>query len=116
MEHQVELYESIHTQFRRYLDEMPGMADAYNAMSSEAYKGGVLDSKTKRLMAMTAAVVAGCRGCILFQAKHAMDQGASAEEILESCAVAISLGGTMAAAETTRVVEYLEELGVLKAS
>ncbi|TVM17938.1 carboxymuconolactone decarboxylase family protein [Oceanidesulfovibrio indonesiensis] len=116
MERQVELYERIHVLFRRYLDEMPGMEDAYNAMASEAYKGGALDSKTKRLMAMTAAVVAGCRGCILFQAKHALDQGASAEEVLESCAVAISLGGTMAAAETTRVVEYLEETGALKPS
>ncbi|MFW5734219.1 MAG: carboxymuconolactone decarboxylase family protein [Oceanidesulfovibrio sp.] len=116
MESQVELYDRIHVLFRRYLDEMPGIEDAYDGMTSEAYKGGALDAKTKRLMAMTAAVVAGCRGCILFQAKHALDQGASAEEILESCAVAISLGGTMAAAETTRVVAYLEERGVLEPS
>jgi len=39
--------------------------------------------------------------------------GATAEEILEACAVAISLGGTMGTGETTRVVQYLEEEGLL---
>jgi hypothetical protein len=35
------------------------------------------------------------------------------EEILEACAVAISLGGTMGAGETTRVVQSLEEKGLM---
>jgi len=35
------------------------------------------------------------------------------DEILESCAVAISIGGTMATSETTRVMQYLEERGLL---
>jgi alkylhydroperoxidase/carboxymuconolactone decarboxylase family protein YurZ len=39
--------------------------------------------------------------------------GATAEEILEACAVAISLGGTMGAGDTTRVVQFLEEKGLL---
>lgn len=113
MENQMALHERIHELFARYLDAMPGLDEAYHAMTSEAYKGGALDGKTKRLMAMTAAIVAGCRGCILFQTGEALALGASADEILEACAVAISLGGTMAAAETTRVVAYLEERGVL---
>ncbi len=65
-------------------------------------------------MALVAALVSGCRGCILFQTQLAMDQGATVEQVLESCAVAISLGGTMAAGETTRVVRYLEEKGLLE--
>jgi alkylhydroperoxidase/carboxymuconolactone decarboxylase family protein YurZ len=40
--------------------------------------------------------------------------GATAEEILEACAVAISLGGTMGAGETTRVVKLLEEKELLE--
>jgi hypothetical protein len=40
--------------------------------------------------------------------------GATAEEVLEACAVAISLGGTMGAGETTRVVQFLQEKGLLE--
>ncbi|MGD8262712.1 MAG: hypothetical protein PVG70_04410 [Desulfobacterales bacterium] len=43
-----------------------------------------------------------------------MALGATAEEVLEACAVAISLGGTMGAGETTRVVQFLQEKGLLE--
>jgi alkylhydroperoxidase/carboxymuconolactone decarboxylase family protein YurZ len=49
----------------------------------------------------------------LYQTDLSLDQGASLEEIFEACAVAISLGGTMAAGETTRVVQYLHEKGLV---
>jgi hypothetical protein len=34
-------------------------------------------------------------------------------ELLETCAVSISIGGTMAAGETTRVVQFLDEKGLV---
>jgi alkylhydroperoxidase/carboxymuconolactone decarboxylase family protein YurZ len=49
----------------------------------------------------------------LYQTDLALEQGANIEEIFEACAVAISLGGTMAAGETTRVVQYLHEKGLV---
>jgi AhpD family alkylhydroperoxidase len=64
-------------------------------------------------MALSGALIHGCRACILFQAEHALSLGASVEEILEACSVAISLGGTMAAGETTRVVRFLQEKGLI---
>jgi alkylhydroperoxidase/carboxymuconolactone decarboxylase family protein YurZ len=64
-------------------------------------------------MALAGALTHGCRGCILFQLQHSLDLGASVDEIVETCGVAMSLGGTMAAAETTRVVAYLQEKGLL---
>lgn len=65
-----------------------------NDRSMEVYKDGALSGKTKRMMAMVAALVHGCRTCILFQTDWALKLGATVEEILEACAVAISLGGT----------------------
>jgi len=64
-------------------------------------------------MALVGALVHGCRACVLFQVNHALAAGATVEEILEACGVAISLGGTMGAGETTRVVEFLNEKGLL---
>lgn len=96
-----------------YKNCLPDVAKAYDELPMEVYKDGALTGKMKRLMALTGALVHGCRACILFQTDQALAAGATAEEILESCSVAVSLGGTMGAGETTRVVEYLDEKGLL---
>lgn len=67
----------------------------------------------KRLMALTGALVHGCRACIIFQTDEALKACATAEEILEACSVAVTLGGTMGAGETTRVVDFFDEKGLL---
>ena len=92
---------------------LPDVAKAYDELPMEVYKDGALPGKIKRLMALTGALVHGCRSCLLFQTDQALAAGATVEEILEACAVAVSLGGTMGAGETTRVVEFLHEKGLL---
>ena len=113
MESQTELKESIHELFATFKRIAPELGEAYDALPAEAYKGGALSGKVKRLMALSAALTHGCRGCITFQLQHALDLGATLEEVLEACGVAMSLGGTMAAAEATRVVGYLQERGMI---
>ena len=110
---QIELRDKIKEMFDKYREIMPDVARAYDELPTEVYKDGVLSGKIKRLMAIAAALVHGCRACILYQTELALDQGANVEEIFEACAVAISLGGTMAAGETTRVVQYLHEKGLV---
>ena len=111
MESSLELRKNHSVQFEKYKELMPEIGDAYDVLPDEVFKDGKLSGKIKRLMALTGALVHGCPACILFQTEKALDLGADVEEILESCAVAISLGGTMAAGETTRVVQVLTELG-----
>jgi AhpD family alkylhydroperoxidase len=113
MTQQKELINEIEQLWDTYQKCMPDVARAYDELPMEVYKNGVLSGKNKRLMAIVGALVHGCRACILYQTKEALTLGATAEEILEACAVAISLGGTMGAGETTRVVQYLEEEGLL---
>lgn len=112
-ESQAALREQIRGQWERYREMMPKISEAYDALPAEAYADGALSGKTKRLMAMTAAVVSGCRACILFQADEALKLGATGKEMLECIAVATSLGGTMAAGQSTRLIGFLEERGVL---
>ncbi len=111
MENQTKLLEAIHRQFESYKKLLPDVGEAYDHLPAEVYKDGAVSGKIKRLMALSAALTHGCRACILFQAEEAMKLGASVDEVLETCAVAISIGGTMAAGETTRVVQFLEEKG-----
>ncbi|MFC1859804.1 carboxymuconolactone decarboxylase family protein [Thermodesulfobacteriota bacterium] len=93
---------------------MPDVGHVFDELPMEVYKDGVLSGKIKRLMAVVGALVHGCKACILYQTEEALVLGATAEEILEACAVSISLGGTMGAGETTRVVQFLEEKGLLE--
>ena len=97
-----------------YGKHMPAVYGACDQLEKAVYEKGVLTCKAKRLMAVVGALVHGCRACILYQTEAALAEGATAEEILEACAVAASLGGTMGAGETTRVVALLQEKGLLK--
>lgn len=116
LEQQTELKETIGKDFDTYKRLLPDVARAYEELPAEVYKDGVLPGKIKRLMALNAALVKGCRACILYQTDLALKAGATVEEILEASAVAISLGGTMAAGEVTRVVRFLDEQGLLPES
>ena len=114
MGEQEKLHGKMSQMWEIYKKCMPDVASAYDEMPMEVYKDGVLSGKIKRMMALTGALIHGCEACILFQTEEALNLGASAEEILEACAVAISLGGTMGAGETIRVVQLLEEKGLLE--
>lgn len=95
--------------------QMPQLSEAYYGGVKEAVYGaqGALDLKTRRLMSLAVAVQAGCQNCMLSQTNHALDQGATVAEIVETCQVAISMGGTLAWSHTLMAMDYLQERGLL---
>jgi AhpD family alkylhydroperoxidase len=109
LENQIALKDQIQGQWNRYKTLMPHIAQAYAELPNQVYADGAISGKMKRLMAMTAATIHGCRACILYQADEALKLGASKEEILECVGVAVSLGGTMAEGQATRLIGFLEE-------
>lgn len=103
--------------FLRFKEDLrPEVGGPLGELVGAVYATGALDTRTKRLMALAVALTHGCRGCILAQLEYALDAGAGVDEVLEACSVAISMGGTMGSAETTRVVEYLEQTGLIPAA
>jgi AhpD family alkylhydroperoxidase len=70
--------------------------------------------KTKRLMSLAVAMQAGCEDCMISQTSKALDLGATAAEIFEVCAVAISMGGTLAWSKALVVADHLRERGVIQ--
>lgn len=85
----------------------------YDELSARVYAEGAVKAKTKRLMALCAAVTQGCTGCILFQADQALGLGAGVEEISETLAVAVALGGSMASSHAAEAMALLEQKGLL---
>ncbi|MBN1102933.1 MAG: carboxymuconolactone decarboxylase family protein [Deltaproteobacteria bacterium] len=111
-ESQKELNENRMKHLERFAELLPAVLGAVREQTDIAYKDGALDSKVKRLMALAIALGAGCRNCILGQTMYALDRGATREEILETIRVVVSMRGTTGMAESLRVVQLLDELGV----
>lgn len=95
--------------------EMPDLADAYYGyVKDAAYREGAINLKTKRLISLAVAIQAGCKDCMISQTAKALELGATAEEIFETCSVAISMGGTLAWSRALVVADYLREKEIIK--
>ncbi|MCG6892337.1 MAG: carboxymuconolactone decarboxylase family protein [Desulfobacteraceae bacterium] len=93
-------------------EQMPDLSEAYyGPVKSAVYCEGALDRKTKRLMSLAVAVQAGCKDCMISQTSKALELGATPAEIFEVCAVAVSMGGTLAWSKALVVADYLQEKG-----
>ena len=65
----------------------------FSALAQAATTDGVLDKKTKELIALAIGVSTRCDGCIGFHAKALVGLGATREEIEETLGMAIYMGG-----------------------
>jgi AhpD family alkylhydroperoxidase len=64
----------------------------FAAMAQTATKQGVLDAKTKELIAIAISVATRCDDCIAFHVKAAVHHGATPEEIQETLGMAVYMG------------------------
>ena len=76
----------------------PKPADAFKAFSKSVFAEGALTVKTKQLIAVAVAHVTQCPYCIRGHTSAALQQGATAEEIMEAIWVAAEMraGGAYA--------------------
>lgn len=84
----------------------------FSAMARAATEDGVLDKKTKELIALAIGVSTRCDGCIGFHAKALVELGATKEEIEETLGMAIYMGGgpsLMYAADAMLAYEQFSE-------
>jgi len=72
---------------------------------------GGLSPKVKRLIALAAGIVRGYDWCIATHVKKAMEAGATKKEIVETCFVAMVMGGGPALAYTKVAMDAVKEIG-----
>ena len=89
---------------------IPDTMKAFGEISRAAQKPGALDRKTKELMALAIAVSGQCDACIAYHARGAGKAGASRQEIAETLAVAIQMGGGPAVNCATDALRAFDEL------
>ncbi len=71
----------------------PDAMRAHRAIMQAAQQPRALDTKTTELMALAIAIAQRCQGCVVYHAKQSQKKGADRNEILDTIAVAIEMGG-----------------------
>jgi len=73
--------------------DIPETSKAFTGLAQAASDDGVLDKKTKELIALALAVGSRCDACIGFHTKALLALGATREEVAETLGVCIYMGG-----------------------
>ena len=73
--------------------EAPEVMKGFGDLAAAATKDGVLDKKTKELIALALGVAARCDGCLGFHTQALARLGATREEVIEALGMATYMGG-----------------------
>ncbi|TYB75918.1 carboxymuconolactone decarboxylase family protein [Bizionia myxarmorum] len=87
----------------------PKQIEAWRNFSNAVFKEGVLDEKTKQLIAVAVAHVTQCPYCIKAHTPQALRKGASKEEIMEAIWVASEMRAGAAYAHATLAMEEMDK-------
>lgn len=87
------LTNSISASLKQMRNSAPDVMQAFAMLSASATKEGVLDKKTKELIALALGVAAHCDGCIGFHTHTLVKLGASKQELIEALGMAVYMGG-----------------------
>jgi len=85
---------------------------AFGALSTAATASKAIDTKMKELMALAIGIAVHCDGCVAYHTKMARQHGASREEVAETVALAVYMGGGPAAvygADALRAYDQFSE-------
>ncbi|MDM7859572.1 carboxymuconolactone decarboxylase family protein [Alteromonas sp. ASW11-36] len=108
----LEITQRISDNMKGLRTNISGTMQGFSAMAKAATEDGVLDKKTKELIALAIGVSTRCDGCIGFHVKALVGLGATKEEIEETLAMAIYMGGgpsLMYAADAMLAFEQFSE-------
>jgi AhpD family alkylhydroperoxidase len=95
---------------------IPDVYRGFAELSSAALTPGVLDGKTKELIALAIGVVAECDGCIASHAQGAVRAGATKEEAAEAVGVTFLMHGGPATIYGARAYDAFCEFADAQAS
>ncbi len=87
----------------------PEAIKAFGALSLAATAHKALDPKTKELMALAISVAVHCDGCVAYHTRAARKHGATREEVAETVALAVYMGGGPAAVYGAQAIRAYDE-------
>ncbi|WP_442895481.1 carboxymuconolactone decarboxylase family protein [Bradyrhizobium sp. AZCC 1719] len=89
----------------------PKMVAGFQALSAGQNGNGVLDPKTKELIALAVAVTTRCDSCIAVHAEAARRAGVSEAELTDAMGTAVALNAGAAYSYAMRTLEAYQQFG-----
>ena len=87
--------------------DIPDVRNAFTDLQKIVHKDGALPAKFKEIICIVVSILEPCEECIVYHTKQALTLGASREEIMDACSVAIVMGGGPAASHIAVVQDCL---------
>jgi len=75
----------------------PEAMKAFGGLALAATATRTIDTKTKELMALAISIAVHCEGCVAYHTRAAFKHGATRQELAETVALAVYMGGGPAA-------------------
>ena len=116
VENYKELIASVSANTAKLRKGIPDVMQGFNAMAGAAGKDGVLDAKTKELIALGIGVAARCDGCIGFHTQALARLGATRAELDEMLGMCVYMGGGPSLMYAAAAIAAYEEFGGEKAA
>ena len=104
-----EIIEELRAPTRALRQAAPEAWAGFGKLHDAAVGDGVLPARVKELMALVAAVVQHCDGCVAYHARAAAARGATADEVAEALSVALLMDGGPASTWAPRAWAYYQE-------
>jgi AhpD family alkylhydroperoxidase len=93
--------------------KFPEIMKNFGAFFQGIDKPGALDTKTKKLISLSISIVKQCSWCVPYYVNKAIENGATADEILEASMVAMKMSGGPGLMHIRWVLDALKDLGKL---
>ena len=94
--------------------DMPETLAGYHKMKRNHSMDGALSAKSKEMIALGISLATRSEGCINTHLHHALERGASRNEIIEVLSVAVMMGGGPVLVYAAQVLEALDQLEEVK--
>ena len=88
------------------LDKADLTMKRFMSLDTQAYKDGALPTKTKEMLGLVASLVLRCDDCIKYHIIKCHENGVSEEELMETLAIGIIVGGSITIPHVRRAVEF----------
>jgi AhpD family alkylhydroperoxidase len=105
-----QLVKELDEEKKRISQALPDVYGRFRELVACMRKDGALPAKVKELIAVAIGVANGCDTCIISHIGHALEFGATLEEISEAASVALVMNGGEALAHLPIALRVAEEL------
>lgn len=81
----------------------------FYGLDAGMYEAGALDKKTKELLGFTASLVLRCDDCILYHLIECAKAGVTSDELAETVAISMLVGGSITIPHVRRAMKVWDE-------